>query len=1302
MRISLIALLLLSLAWAEDTPLPAGVKAVWNPEKAFREKTETRERVCLNGLWRWQPAAEGDDAVPAAKWGFFKVPGCWPGSTDYMQKDCQTVFAHPEWKNQKIRELTNAWYQREFTVPPDWAGKRIALSVDQLNSFAVVFIDGKKAGEIRFPGGELELTAHCPAGPHVLSMHVSALPLKAVMLSYTDTATARTVKGSVERRGLCGDVFLAATPPTRIADVKVETSSRKSEITLSVAALQLAPGTRYKLKAIILESGRTVKEFCGELFDSANLVDGRMGLTERWKPERLWDIHAPKNQYDVAVSLLDAVGKLIDAALPARFGFREFWIDGRDFYLNGTRLHLSAMPIDNAQVSAGACTYAAVTETLARMNSYGINFVYTHNYGCDPGSHLAFNELLRACDDAGVLVSFSQPHFSHYDWKAPDADAANGYARQAEYYVHVAQNHPSVVFYSMSHNATGYTGDMDPELIDGISDPRDTWSRNNVKSAMRAEAIVRKLDPSRIVYHHASGNLGPMWNCNFYPNFVPIQELSDWFEHWSTAGQKPAFTCEYGAPFTWDWSMYRGWYKGQRAFGSAAVQWEFCFAEWNSQFLGDSAFKLSEYEKANLRYEAKQFRAGGVWHRWDYPNEIGSNKFDDRHTVLGRYTSDNWRAFRTWGLSANSPWECGAFWRLRDGVERNKRVELPVDWENLQRPGFSPDYIEGRYERFETAYERNDWIATASAQALIRNNQPLLGYIAGKPAAFTSKDHNFEAGEAVEKQLIVINDTREKVSCNCTWALRKSDADPGRIEEMGENAIDVASGDQARVPVRIDIPKRLPPGKYTLSAGFKFSTGVKQGDWFDLFVMPPHAPKKVEVNIALFDPKGETAKMLQELGVQVKRVDADGDLRAFDMLIIGKGALTPTSAGLNLDLERGLKVIVFEQDSATLEQRFGFRVAEYGLRNVFVRVPDHPLVEGLSDDNLRDWRGSATLLPPKLKLVNNPRLNGTPTIKWCGIDVTRLWRCGNRGNVASVLIEKPARGDFLPILDGGFSLQYSPLMEYRESNGMILFCQMDVTGRSESDPAAAKLASNILSYTAAWKPAPRRMVFYAGDPVGAQFMKKQGFDFRGYDGIGFDDGGKLADAAILIAGPASDAILAPHKNEFEKFIKNGGHILALGLDETAANAFLPIKITTKRIEHISAYFNAPRFGSAFAGISSADVHNRDPRPLALITGGATVLGDGVLAQAENGHVVFCQRLPWTYDYSKQYNLKRTFRRSAFLINRILENMGAKAMTPIVERFKTSVDPNKKEQRWLNGLYLDEPEEMDDPYRAFRW
>ena len=73
-----------------------------------------------------------------------------------------------------------------------------------------------------------------------------------------------------------------------------------------------------------------------------------------------------------------------------RFGFREFWIDGRDFFLNGSRIFLSAVPLDNAQVGAALATYEAAKESLVRLKSFGINFVYTHNYGCEPGSHLGF------------------------------------------------------------------------------------------------------------------------------------------------------------------------------------------------------------------------------------------------------------------------------------------------------------------------------------------------------------------------------------------------------------------------------------------------------------------------------------------------------------------------------------------------------------------------------------------------------------------------------------------------------------------------------------------------------------------------------------------------------------------------------------------------------------------------------------------------------------------------------------------------------------------------------------------------
>jgi len=1207
---------------ADNAALPEDVRAVWDLKRAHREATPTRERISINGLWQWQPA-DNTDAVPGGRWGYFKVPGCWPGVSDYMQHDCQTVYAHPSWDGAKLGDLAAAWYQREISVPKEWAGRSVTLCLEYLNSSATVFVDGKKAGEAQFPAGEVDLTSVCqPGSKHVLSLRVAARPLREVMLMFNDTNAARGGIGKVERRGLCGDVWLVGAPAgARIGDVKIATSVRKGQTTLSAALQNLAPHTRYALRAAIAEGGRTVREFTSKPFEAGDLQGGRFELTENWKPGKLWDLHTPQHVHEAAVSLVDGEDKLLDAAGPVRFGFRELWIDGRDFFLNGTWVFLSALPLDNAQVSALAASYEGAKESLLRLKRIGINFVYTHNYGCEPGTHLSFEEILRAADDVGMLVALSQPHFAQYDWQMPGAPEKNGYAHHAGFYVRVAGNHPSVVFYSMSHNATGYDEDMNPDLIDGLQSARSQWSANNVKGALAAEAIVARLDPGRIVYHHSSGNLSSMHTMNFYTNMAPAQELDDWFEHWATTGVKPLFTCEYMVPCTWDWTMYRGWYKGGRTFGSATVPWEFCVAEWSSQFLGDRAYGISEAEKQNLRWEAEQFRNGRLWHRWDYPYQVGSPVFDIQHEIIGAYLTTNWRAFRTWGVSAISPWEHDFFWSLRKGVDKSRK-QLKVDWEGLQRPGFSADYIDGQYERMDLAFQLSDWIPTADGQAILRNNLPLLAYIAGKPAAFTSKDHNLYPGETFEKQIVLINNSRETVTADCRWSLALPEAASGAQKAA------IATGQQERIPLRLALPSGLAPGHYELHAEVVFGNGEVQKDSFTIHVLPKPAAGPVTAKISVYDPKGETVRLLAALQIAAQPVDASADLSGYDILVLGKGALTADGPGPNLGRVRdGLRVLVFEQTPEVLEKRLGFRIAEYGLRQVFQRIPDHPLLAGLNSDCLRDWRGSATLLPSRLDYTTS-QIYGGPAVQWCGIEVPRVWRCGNRGNLASVLIEKPACGDFLPILDGGFSLQYSPLLEYRDGKGLVLFCQLDVTGRTEQDPAAETLAGNLVRYVAGWKPPTRRQALYAGNLAARHHLEFAGIPVQSYDG------GKLSPEQALIVATGGERKLAEHSADVAAFLKAGGHLLALGLGETEANSFLPFHVAMKQAEHIASCFELPPANSLLSGVAPADVHNRDPRELPLVSGGATVLGDGVLAQAQNANVVFCQFPPYTVTSSQ--------------------------------------------------------------------
>ncbi len=1285
--------------------LPKGIKAVWDLDKAYRETTPTRERICINGLWRWQPVDRKTDEVPADSWGYLKVPGTWPETSGgYMWRESQTHYPHPSWENEDLRRTDMAWYQREFTAPQSWSGRRISVYVEYLNSYAAVYVDGKNLGEVYFPGGEVDISSACrPGQKHVLSLYIVAMPLNAEIVSYADAGGGRTARSRVARRGLCGDVFLVSTPAdSHIADVKVDTSVQKWEIAFDIALRGLNSDQTYSFAAHVTDNGSEVAEFGSKVFEVSDLVEGRFTFANQWKPDKLWDVHTPENKYDVSLSLVDSDGNVLDTYQSVRFGFREFWIDGRDFQLNGTRFYSFALPLDNAQIGPIVACYDGARESMARLKSQGINTLYTHNYSCVPGSHMGFDEIFRAADDVGMLISLSQPHVKDYKWEAPDADTANGYAHHAEFYVRMAQNHPSVVMYAMNHNMTGYSDDMNPELIDGIYNPSpdpsgksQLRSDRNARLSRRAEAIVRHIDPSRIIYHHSSGNNGQMHTSNFYLNFVPVQERSDWFEHWATEGIKPVFLCEYGIPIRMTWTLHRGWYKGKRYWTNGKMPYQFCLAEWGSQFLGDRSYELTEPEKEDLRWEAKKWRAEETWYRWDYPFRIGGTpalgvpNIEDVQTM---YIAANWPAYRTWGISAFSIWSYGNLWKLRDGVDKSRK-NFPVDWDDLQRPGFSLDFIERRYERIDTAYEVSDWIPTKTASAFLRYNKPALAYIGGKPAHFTGKDHNFHAGETVEKQIIIINNSRETVTCDCTWSLDL----PEGLE--GSKKVSVETGQQERIPLSFTLPDALVPGEYKLDMTVKFNSGETQTDSFVIHVLPRADEPQLKSKVALFDPDGETAKLLDNMGIVCKPVDADTDLSPYDTLIVGKAALTVDGPAPNIDGVRdGLRVIMFEQKAEVLEKRLGFRVQEYGLRQVFRRIPDHPTLTGLDAENLRNWRGEATILPPRVDYT--PGRKGYPFTMWCGIEVSRAWRAGCYGNVASVLIEKPAAGDFLPIVDGGFNLQYSPLMQYSEGKGMILFCQMDVTGRTEDDPAAMQLVANMLEYVDNYSPSQRRTAVYVGDPRGRAHLEQMGISTGEYS-----EAGALTPEQILVVGSGGSTQLAPHKENIANWLEAGGHVLAVGLNEQETRAFLPLNITMKEAEHISAYFEPAGTESPLAGISPAEVQIRDPRELPLVTGGADVIDNGVLAVANDANVVFCQLAPWEFDHENLYHVKMTFRRTSFLVTRLLANMGSSTTTRLLSHFSTpvggAVDADDA-NRWLTGLYLDKPVEMDDPYRFFRW
>jgi hypothetical protein len=216
---------------------------------------------------------------------------------------------------------------------------------------------------------------------------------------------------------------------------------------------------------------------------------------------------------------------------------------------------------------------------------------------------------------------------------------------------------------------------------------------------------------------------------------------------------------------------------------------------------------------------------------------------------------------------------------------------------------------------------------------------------------------------------------------------------------------------------------------------------------------------------------------------------------------------------------------------------------------------------------------------------------------------------------------------------------------------------MDVTARTEPDPAADTLVRNLLRYLATW---------------------------------------------VLVLGPGAGREWIGHAAAVRRWLEAGGHLLALGLDQDEVRDFLGLQVSIVAQEHISTSFEPFGCNSFFAGIGPADLHNRDPRPLPLVTAGAEVIGNGVLARAHNRNVIFCQLVPWQFEGTGQMNLKRTHRRVSFLVSRLLANLGVAGSTPLLSRFSQPPDSAEPAPRWAEGFYLDQPEEWDDPYRFFRW
>jgi len=189
---------------AADLALPGGAEDLRDSSKAWRQTSATRQRICLNGLWRFLPA--GKEPVeqpppPGRGWGWFKVPGIWPKSAD----DAQQILLPNGIDDSELRQWEQAWYQRPLSVPAAWSGRKTLFDFTMVQTHARVWIDGREAGEVFFPGGLLDITKLAkPGAAQTLTVLLTARPLEKESNVFMAPQRVIASKAVIERRGLGG------------------------------------------------------------------------------------------------------------------------------------------------------------------------------------------------------------------------------------------------------------------------------------------------------------------------------------------------------------------------------------------------------------------------------------------------------------------------------------------------------------------------------------------------------------------------------------------------------------------------------------------------------------------------------------------------------------------------------------------------------------------------------------------------------------------------------------------------------------------------------------------------------------------------------------------------------------------------------------------------------------------------------------------------------------------------------------------------------------------------------------------
>lgn len=607
-----------------EATLPAGVTLNWE-KPAIVVDNPKRAHISLDGIWQFRPAPEGNLEPPKTGWAYLKVPGSWQTSKR-KNGDFVALGTGADWDQYDGARVARAWYQRQVPIPKEWEGRAISLQFERVCTDARVYVNGKECGNVSWPWGAVDITAAATPGDTVtVRVLVGAIADAEQVGTFWQNAfmDVSYTAAKLKSRGLTGGVILESRcSEACVSDVFVRTSTRKKELALEVELSGVTrAGSMQMVAELLNEKGQVEKSFT----TSAAIVAGQTQTVNpawSWPDARLWDVNQP-NRYTLR---LKVNGPGLDDEYNQEFGFREFWIAGRQFYLNGHVLHLRQPCFYNGPRGQVGDTFSEMGESTLDMRGDA----------SDSGHNL------EQADRNGYLVAQYILNANKY-MMDPKGRLAWGNNRQralerAALWMRHYRNHPSVIMWIAGFNFFNNAVDADPRHVGrrgwGLDDER--WHRL-IAAGQEMFDGLKTLDPTRACYSHAGAYTGDVYTMNCYLDLIPLQEREDWLSAWSQNGDMPVSMVEFGTPMD---CTFR---RGRHGFESNITS-EPLLTEYAAIYFGAEAYSAEE-----PRY--RQFLHDLFRHDLLYgSSENRLDEFANNHNLQQLYRLNTWRSWRTAGL----------------------------------------------------------------------------------------------------------------------------------------------------------------------------------------------------------------------------------------------------------------------------------------------------------------------------------------------------------------------------------------------------------------------------------------------------------------------------------------------------------------------------------------------------------------------------------------------------------------------------------------------------------------------------